>query len=325
MKEEKITTVCGSPDYLPGWIFQKEDGMYVRRAVFKGKKPGSKQVKILHFTDVHLNKINEKDYNNAEVMYSSQCREWNAGGISVKALEKAMNYGEQFDKIVITGDTLDYLTYGAMELMDTYIWDKNPDVMVAVGQHEFTRQMQTGLPDETLYEERRAIIERFWRHDINYSSDILEEKVMIIQMDNSTRQYQEYQFEKLEKDIALARAKDYIIFIFQHIPISTGKAADTVVYPILERYRPFNDFYNAVGHPDKAEETTAKLYQLLTSSADVIKGLFCGDYHNAYYTEVLASYIDENGEKQQTCIPQYVTEALVYDNYVGHVLEIEVD
>lgn len=97
--------------------------------------------------------------------------------------------------------------------------------------------------------------------------------------------------------------------------------------PILQRCMATNNFYSfpAVGHPDSADEATMKVYKLITENADVVKGIFCGDYHNAHYTEILASYVDVDGKKQDTVIPQYVTEALVYDEYVGHVLEITVE
>lgn len=178
--EDKIMTICGNPDYLPGWIYQKEDGMFVRKAIFKSRKADTNPVRILNFADVHLNYTNEEDLTNEEVMYSKKCRSWNADGISVKALEKAMKHGESFDKIVITGDVMDYLTCGSMELMDKYIWDKDPNVMVALGGHELTRQMQTGRPNMTTLEERQEVVQKFWRHDMYYLSEVLGDRKSVV-------------------------------------------------------------------------------------------------------------------------------------------------
>lgn len=43
-------------------------------------------------------------------------------------------------------------------------------------------------------------------------------------------------------------------------------------------------------------EDTMKLYRLITENADVVKGVFCGHWHNEAYTEIIGSYI-KNGEK----------------------------
>ena len=330
MVGEKVTTICGSPDYLPGWIYQKEDGMFVRKAFFKSKKKGTTPIRILNFADVHLNYTNEEDLKSEEVMYTKGCRSWNADGASIPVLEKAMKYGENFDRIVITGDVMDYLTCGSMELMNQYIWDKDPNTIVSLGGHELTRQMQTGRPNMTTLEERQAVVEKFWRHDMYYFSEVLGDKVMIIQLDNSCHRYWDFQIEKLANDIFFARKNNYIILIFQHEGISTGKMEDANgVFAIRESDGAGNNinFYNnhVVGHIGESDKATREVYKLLTENADVIKGFFCGHYHSAYYTEVKGSYLYENGERQEALIPQYAVEGLIYDDYVGHVMEITVE
>ena len=47
--------------------------------------------------------------------------------------------------------------------------------------------------------------------------------------------------------------------------------------------------------------------------------------HSGYYTEIEASYKAADGSIHQATIPQYVMEGLVYNNYVGHVMEITVE
>lgn len=330
MVEEKMTTICGSLDDLPRWIGQKEDGMFVRKAIFKSNKSDTKPVRILNFADVHLNYTNEEDFENEEVMYSKERRTWNADAASVPALIKAMKYGEQFDRVVITGDVMDYLTCGCMELMDKYIWEKDPNVIVTLGGHELTRQMQTGRPNMTTLEERQAIVEKHWRHDMYYLSEVLGDKVMLIQLDNSCHRYWDFQIEKLSRDIELAREKGYIVLVFQHEGISTGKLEDAKnVFAIRESDGAGNNinFYNnhVVGHIGESDKATREVYKLLTENADVIKGFFCGHYHSAYYTEVKGSYLDANGERKEAIIPQYAVEGLIYDDYVGHVMEITVE
>ena len=65
-------------------------------------------------------------------------------------------------------------------------------------------------------------------------------------------------------------------------------------------------------------EQNHKTYDLICSSADVIKGIFCGHLHSAYYNEILASYTDDNG-KHDAVIPQisYAANASLYGRKFG--------
>lgn len=319
-----VTTVSGSPETPEKYIYINENGMYIRTASFKSKKPGTKPVRILDFTDVHLNYTNDNDKDNAEVMLTKTCRHWNENGASVKALTKAMDYAENFDKTIITGDVLDYLSYGAMELMDKYIWDRDPDITVAIGGHEYVRQMETGRADETPLESRLKILADYWRHDIYYTSEILGDKVMLISMDNNNAKYSENQAKKLRADVECAKKEDLIILIFQHEAVSTGNPSDKCVKALIEGDGLEYNFYDLMPITDGTSEATKEVYALITENADVVKGLFCGHYHSGYYTEIKASYTDEFGV-HDAVIPQYIEEGLVYNDYAGHVMEITIE
>lgn len=323
--EEIIKTICGNQNKPQTWIGQKENGMYFRTASFKGNKSGTPAVKILNFSDVHINYSNEKDIENDEIMLTMQHRIWNGGGISVRALKRAMEYGKDFDRIIVCGDVLDYMSFGAMELMDKYLWDADSNIIVTLGNHEWMRQMQTGVEDKTPIQERYAILEKYWRHNIYYKSEILGEKVMVIQMDNSRHCYWGMQVEKLERDIEIARRNDCIILIFQHDVLSTGKKEDSYVEALIECDGNNHNFYTDAIGPHQQHEATTKVYNLITQNADVIKGIFCGHLHSGYYTEIEASYKAADGSIQKATIQQYVMEGLVYNDYVGHVMEITVE
>lgn len=318
---QNITTICGSPERPQAWIYQIENGMYIRRAEFCAKKRLSHPIRILNFADVHLNAVNEQDRENEEVMHTKKCRVWNANGASVKALTRAMDYAEGFDQTVICGDVLDYLSYGAMELMDRYIWDRDPNVMVSLGGHELTREMQTGEPDKTPLSERLSVLEKFWRHNMYYLSRVIGNAVMLIVLDNSRHVYTEETLKLLKKDLETARREEYIVLIFQHEPISTGKKEDEHVKALIVCDGEYQNLYDhVIGDFPNLDEPTRAVYRLLTQSADVIKGFFCGHLHSGYYTEIKGSAPD--GET--VMIPQYVEEGLVYHDYAGHVMEITV-
>ncbi|MBO5059331.1 MAG: metallophosphoesterase [Clostridia bacterium] len=325
LKTKFFENVCGTPEEPHRWIYKNEKGMYIREASFKSKKSGTEPVKILSFADVHFNYTNEDDIDNDEIMLTVQHRHWNAGGASVRAARKAMAHAKDFDQTVICGDILDYLCFGAMELMDKYIWNVDSEVICAIGGHELTRQMQTGVPNKDSLDERRDVVRKYWRHDIYYFSKLIKEKVMVVQLDNSCHKYWDCQIEKMENDIKKARENDYIILVFQHEPISTGKLEDSCMDALIVCDRENENFYDkAIGISEKDDEATQKMYELLIGNADVIKGFFCGHVHSGYYTEVNGSYIDESGNIIKTQIPQYVMEGLVYNDYAGHVTEITV-
>ena len=78
------------------------------------------------------------------------------------------------------------------------------------------------------------------------------------------------------------------------------------------------DFYTkGIGY--NAGGATGQVYDLITNNADVIRGVFTGDMHSDFYTEIVAKTADG----MQTTIPQYVLTGAFYDD--GAVMHITVD
>lgn len=315
--------ITGSPEHPEGWIYRLgEDGVFVREAVFdSGKNDGDPAV-LIQLTDLHFNLCTAADESDEEVMYTKQCRKWNADGVSARSAERAMRYAAPFDQTIVTGDSLDYLSKGAEELMRKYVFDADPNVLAALGGHDVTKQMQTGIRDKTPAAERYAELSRFWIHDISYVSRVIKNKVMAVVLDNGAHSYSEGQAGRLDADIRTAREKGYIMLIFQHEPVSTGDPADTDV-PAIRRNDPWSyDLYNCLGHG--ASGATEAVYRLITENADVVRGLFCGHLHSDFYSEVKASYAAADGSVVKTVVPQYILTGNVYDGQAGHAMKITV-
>lgn len=326
--EMGIRTVCGSPENPDTWIYQiKESGIYVREAQIESVAAGRDKTTIVQITDVHLNDTNAADEGDDEIMYTRKCRTWNADGISVKALRNAMEYAGKYDRTVITGDTLDYLSQGAMELMRKAVWEADESCIVTLGGHDVTKQMQTGRPNRLPLRERQKLLEAFWRHDMYYFSEILHDNVLLIQMDNGCHRYWDFQIPRLAADIRRARERGLTILIFQHEAVCTGRPEDArfPAFYVWEDCEADANFYDeCVGCALTSDAPTMEIYRMITENADIVRGIFCGHHHTSFYMEVEGSYRGKDGKAHRKTIPQYLLECNVYGGYTGHVLKITV-
>jgi hypothetical protein len=136
-------------------------------------------------------------------------------------------------------------------------------------------------------------------------------------MDNGPSFFTEYQFEKLSADLKTARENGYTVLVFFHEPLTTNieeyketKVLDDTDDPIKSVYDYYTGWHIGAAHKNDTPETM-KVYDLITSSADVIKGIFAGHRHYNYYTEIKATDADGN----DTVIPQYVMRSCGYNEY----------
>ncbi len=180
---------------------------------------------------------------------------------------------------------------------------------------------------------------------ISYQSKTLEKngkKVMIIGIDSSDHNYAaqgEYIKERLKADLAIARGgegteDDIPVILFQHVPMNLNGYTETKYVKTyyrqgdtgsstmidgkfawdwgkgsisgatstwgLKEVMEKGDNASAGAKADKA------VYDLITSSADVIKAIFAADWHNFIYSEVKAT---KGVGGEATVIPQYVASA----------------
>ena len=323
--------VVGSAENPNTWIYSYENGPMVREAKFKSKKQGMKPLEIVQFTDPHLNYCNEKDFAEANpaLMSTHQNRWWHANGDSVDVMRRSLDYAAMSDQTIVTGDILDYLSYGAQELTQKHLFWRDSNLLAAIGGHEVTREMQGVVADTTSEESRLDILKSFWCNDIFYESRILGDRVLAIVMDNGSHgTYSEDQFNRLNADLEYARQNDLIVLLFQHEPLCTANPAETDV-PFIRAndgsgsQNFYKDYMGGVWVRERLKhEWSMKTHDLIRQSADVIKGVFCGHRHSDVYTEILG--IDQKGEPNQTVIPQYVLTATVYDD-LGHMMKITID
>lgn len=284
---------------------------------------GGEAVEIDQITDVHFNYVSISDEGDCEAMATRKKRKWLSEGESVKSAINAMDVACYADQTVVTGDTLDYLSNGCIMLTRDHILERDPDVMMALGGHELTKQMQTGLPDMLPLEERLAMLKEFWPHDMHYYSRTVKDKVICVCIDNSRARFLDIQIEKFAADIQKARSENKIILIFMHEPISPrdGKGAIPTLWYSSGADTEYDFNKNGTVGAGKMDDATAEVYRLITQNADVIKGIFCGHMHSMFYNEVRATYSDEDGI-HDAVIPQLISPGNAYLNHAGRVVRI---
>ena len=317
--EQGIEVLKGSPDDLDNYVYKfKDSGLYVREVEYETNKGGA-PIEICQITDTHISLLNDKDKeeNNPSVMSTYERRGWLRNGTAIPMLETAMEYASLFDQTVISGDIIDYLTWGSLEYITENILKVDKDVIFSLGGHDITRVMTGLVPDETTLESRKEIVSRFIPHDIDYHSEVLGDKVIVVAINNGETKYYERQLEALKKDIEKARKENLIILIFQHEPIATRNPDEKAVLPICDNDdnpKGFNFYDNEhyIGS-HSIDDVTDEVYNMMTGNADVIKGIFCGHEHYDYKTEII------NGDN---VTPQYVLGINAYRN--GRVMKIKV-
>ena len=300
------------------------DGVVERHVTVNALKPG-RPISIIQLTDMHFNYCNEQDMAEADpvLMSTYENRIWLRDGSSLENAQRCLERAKSADALVITGDTLDYLSHGCLEMAKKHVFEVFPDAMVALGNHEPVRKMQGVVPENTSLESRIEILEKNWLHDIYYSSKIIADRVMLIQMDDcaSPEGFWDRQVEPLKRDIELARERELAVMIFFHVPIATENPefADFEAIMIGDGNAAHHRNLMDRGVSGRWSEASGKVCEIIRNSADVIKGCFCGDLHNDFYCEILAKTKD--GE--DAIIPQYVLMGTPYGK--GHVMKITVE
>ena len=307
-----------------------ETGMMVRYANFKSKK-GGEPIEILQFTDTHLNKMNARDEaeNNPVVASTRLYRMAFRDEKTVPTTQAAMALTPFFDQTVVSGDVIDYITWGSLELMKEVIVDPLPNVLMPIAMHDLVRKMQGLVEDDTTLESRWEIVKPYWPHDIFYESRVLGDKVMVIALNNCVGKYYDHQTEKFKADLERARREDLIVLIFQHEPMCTHNPEEKAVIVLrqddrhVDPLKPHNFCDGFCGNDRETDGESRRLYDLIYSNGDIIKGVFCGHQHCDIYTEIIAHYYDEQGNRVDTVIPQYVLTGNMYQQ--GHILIVTVD
>ena len=293
----------------------------VREFEFKTEK-GGKKLTVGQITDIHINTVNESDMRDKEIADTFIHRKWGAGGEHIPAFYTALEIAKDFDRIILTGDILDfYSSEGAR--ITAEVFEKYKNIRACVGGHDLTLEMETQNENMRSREERYALLEKFWPNNVHYFSETLEDKVTLVVLDNNTElwmeekeMFDENQYEHLKKDIESARNNGRIILMFMHEPMYSGKKET-----VTDLYDGRTTTLRTV--LPKEGTVSRKVYDLITSSADVIRGIFFGHEHSDFDIEIPAGFY-RDGEFVKRNIPAHCLTSNAYGKD-GHVVKITVE
>lgn len=319
----------------PGVPTAIASGLKTRDFRIKAGETGH-SVTVVQLTDLHIGYCNEEDLKNPTLASTYANRRWPSLNRVLGNLTNALNYADSqnADQIVITGDALDYLSMGGLELLRDRVWNRYPQgkVLISPGNHELVQKMQGTVEESLSAEKRYAMLCENWEHDPIYTSRILRDKVMVIQMDNGLNDRDEVaqphsgnlfhpeQVELLKHDLEIARQNRYVVLLFFHEAIGTRNEADREVQAT---YTPGensgvsnvqNLFENVAAGTNHDSETGEAIWNLIYENSDNIAAVFAGHVHGDFYSEIPG---------KTRSIPQLLLTALAYES--GHVLKITVE
>jgi len=322
--------IHGTSADLTTWMYQLGDGVMVREVVVDSGTGGD-AVEIGVISDTHFSYCNEEDLKDPVLASNWEVRNYFKYPTTQEPILNSIEFAGFMDQIVLTGDAIDYLAKGSIDLLNRYLWDIYPETLIPLGNHEPEKKMTGKVPNTTTLEERYAELQRYWKHDIYYTEKIMKndagtEKVMLIQMDNDREHFWDHQIPLLEASIAKARQKNIPILMFAHVPLNTRNPNDTAVPAIHSNEYGVNseNFVNHaqfIGNRDTDTDADKAIYDLITMNADIIKGFYAGHWHVEFYTEILGKNADGTDNKNLV-IPQYVVTTSTGDK--GHALRITV-
>ncbi len=297
-------------------IYLTNSGVRMREIHFDGSdNADAEPVEIAVVSDTHFIHYNEEDWKDAELLFTNKTRSWGRGGTHIPYMKKAMELASKYDYFVGTGDIIDFLTRGSLELLDEFMIQPTLGKgMILLGNHDQTKQNETRASDKVSYAERIAMMQEVWPHDILYTSKVLGNNVMVIGFDNGTYKCTQDQYEKMKADIETARENGYIVLLFYHIPFAVGGDNPNYTASCMASDRNCTNSYNfytgdPIGGPeDNLDVPTRGVYDLIKNNGDIIKGMICGHEHEDIYTEFNAFTPD--GEP--VIIPQHIMNSNAY-------------
>lgn len=190
-----------------------------------------KPFRILHITDVHICKANEKDTEEHQRQAARRRNLFRQLGnyppyYPEEYLEEALRMAKELDALpVVTGDVVDLLTYGNYE--EFHRIADGHDIMYTPGGHEHQRRFAYTIeePDGYWIGARKRLIEAFPEFDMDLSSRVVN-GINLVCADNSLDYYNAETSRRLKEELD----KGLPVILFSHDPMRTQRLGDPSVW-----------------------------------------------------------------------------------------------
>lgn len=174
-------------------------------------------VKILHITDVHLTYANEKDTPRHHRLMQKRFDVFREEGefppfTPKEYLEQAIALAKEENALLVcTGDAIDILTYGNLEVFQEII--KGEDMMFSPGGHEHQRACVRTMEEPYPYWEtaRARLEEEFPDFNLSFESRVIN-GLNVITVDSSMDYFSRETVEAFKKELE----KGLPIIVFSH-------------------------------------------------------------------------------------------------------------
>lgn len=299
------------------WSYTMRSRGVVERHLTVRTAKGGTPLTLGVMADLHINYCNEEDLKDPVLKSTAEQRVAFDRRSVIPNIDNAFHYCEDCQKILLLGDVYDYVSDGVIELADKHVFS-HKNVIACLGNHEPYRQMQGLVPETLPFAERRAKVAAHWCNDPDYYSEVLDDRVMLVLLDNGFG-FLEMQIERLRADIEKARAEGLTMLLFFHVPLNTGHEEDRALRSIWNTGCSHWNFCNSPEYVGpQSTGVNGDIFRLITTNADVIRACFVGHVHNDYYCELDATTPDGT----PAAIPQYMLTGAAYN--LGHTLKLEI-
>ena len=119
--------------------------------------------------DPHLNYADEIDDLDEELYLTRRRRFYHTfNGASALALKNSLEVCKYLDQTLVLGDIVDYCAHGAIVLAQKELFQQGARRYFYPGNHEYRKQMDTGLPEKTPDEDKARFLKQYWPHNYHY-------------------------------------------------------------------------------------------------------------------------------------------------------------
>lgn len=278
-------------------------------------------VEIAAIADPHICKADAADEQDEELRLTRRRRFYHVyDGASVRAVENCLKVCRNFDQTVVLGDVIDYCSHGALTLAQQCLFGVEESPLCIPGNHEYRKQMDTGLPEKTPNEEKARFLEQFWPNDLHFVKKPVAEDLLLLGLDNGTGHFWPGTLERLRRELTEAEEQGCKVIILQHIAFRAANSHGETSLADWGFELQQNDFSQGDGAlcGMAYDAQDRQILELIAAKPDTVRAVVTGHYHSLFRTML------QDSRGAQTGIPQISLAAPIFVGFCGlvHILKV---